>query len=137
MQNQLTDLIKELSKTVIELKERENLLKENCDNSYSCPPQTDHFRRENKSRLILSKHLDPEQAPPLRLSPEAKIEGLSECFINPSILPPAETQVKRKQNEAMIDEMERSGAGRKIYRSNCPGRRLFKNKNRGPTARGN
>ena len=58
MQNQLTGLIKELSKTLVELKERENLLKENSENSYSCPPQTDHFRGENKSRPILSKHID-------------------------------------------------------------------------------
>ena len=113
MQNQLTDLIKELSKTLTELKERENLLKENFKNSYSCPPQPDHFRGENKSRPILSKHLDPEQAPPLSLSPDAKIERPSECFIKPSILPPAEIPVKPKQNEAMIDELGRLGAGQK------------------------
>ena len=74
MQNQLTGLIKELSKTLTEIKERENLLKENSKNSYSCPPQTDHFRGENKSRPILSKHIDPEQTPPPSLSPDAKIE---------------------------------------------------------------
>ncbi len=113
MQNQLTGLIKELSKTLTEIKERENLPKENFKNSYSCPPQTDHFKGENKSRPILSQHIDPEQTPPPSLSPDAKIERTLESFIKPSILPPAETQVKPKQNEAMIDELGRSGAGQK------------------------
>jgi hypothetical protein len=108
MQGQLTGLIKELSKTLTELKERENLPKDNCRNSSSCPPQEDHCGGENKSQPIVSKHTDPEQVPRQNPSPKAYPEGPSEGIIDPSILPPAETQFKRKQNGAMIDELGKS-----------------------------
>ena len=79
----MTGLIKELSKTLTELKERENLPKDNCRNSSPCPPQEDHCGGENKSQPIVSKHTDPEQVPRQNPSPKAYPEGPSEGIIDP------------------------------------------------------
>ncbi len=60
VQEQLADLIKELSRTLADLnKERESTLKDTFKTPYSAPPQPDHFSLENKSWPTLPKNHGP------------------------------------------------------------------------------
>jgi len=117
VQEQLADLIKELSRTLADLnKERESTLKDTFKIPYSAPPQADHFSLENKSWPTLSKQYTHTREQGQKDSPTGRPQAFSTTekqpmfFIHPSIHPQGEIPVNRKQYEAMIYELGRLGA---------------------------
>jgi hypothetical protein len=113
----LTDLIKELSKTLTELRERENHPKENYQELSSGRSQPDDLSGQNKSRPISPRRLASEQAPFLSPSADTITEPAEYC-INDAILHQEKIPDQLKENEARIDKLERLEAGEKNTRRN-------------------
>lgn len=124
VQEQLADLIKELSRTLADLtKERESTLNDTLKSPYAAPSQP-HFNSGNNARQALPGNhsftvkSDQEGAPTGQSQPFVSPEKPSLFFVQPTIQPTSqphgEIPVNRKQYEAMIYELGRLGALQKF-----------------------
>jgi hypothetical protein len=119
VQNQLADLLKEMSRTLAEInKERESQLEDSftTPNDFSTHP--DNQGPEKSSWPTLPKTFPSERGPKEHAHPgqshQLKNEGPSMGFNNTSIFPCSDIPVNRKQYEAMIYELGRLGAMQKF-----------------------
>jgi len=115
IQKQLTDIIKELSRTLVDLnKERKAIFKENLPAPCSIPAAPAGTSLEKEFRLITPKVPAPGAGPEEALRRQAttgvRTESPAVCFVYPGAVPQGAIPVNRKQYEAMIYELGRLAA---------------------------
>ena len=112
-QQELTNLIKELSRTLADLnKERQATLKDSFTTTCPIPVEPAGVRPENESRRTLAKSPAPAGASEgsVNASIGMTFDRPAVCFVSPEVFSQGEISINRKQYEAMIYEMGRLAA---------------------------
>ena len=114
---ELTDLVKELSRTLADLdKERQATLKDSFTATSPIPAAPAGVRPENESRRTLAKSPAPTSA--MEASCNRNIgmtfDRPAVCFVSPEVFSQGEISVNRKHYEAMIYELGRLAALQKF-----------------------